>query len=122
MRFFLSRIIFNSIALYLINVLIDDIVFNGSWKAYLLAGFIFALLNTFIKPAIRIISGPLIALTFGLFSILINIVMLWALTQIVANLQINGFSAYLWGTMIISAFNFLVNPLIQKLDQKAKEE
>lgn len=122
MRFFLSRIIFNSIALYLINVLIDDIVFNGSWKAYLLAGFIFALLNTFIKPAIRIISGPLIALTFGLFSIAINIAMLWALTQIVANLQINGFSAYLWGTMIISAFNFLVNPLVRKLDQKAKEE
>lgn len=108
-RRFLLKILFNGLALYIVAILAPGISFRGDWESYLVAGFVFAVLNSLIKPILKSISFPLIALSFGLFSIIINMAMLWILAQIIPNLSITGFWAYFWGSIIISVLNFLIN-------------
>ena len=68
----------------------------------------------FLKPILKIISIPLIILTLGLFSVLINIGMLWLLEYLIDELTIVGFWAYFWGVFVISIVNLFVNTTIKK--------
>lgn len=108
-RRFLLKILFNGLALYIVAVLVPGISFRGNWESYLLAGFIFAVINSLIKPILKLISFPFLALSLGLFSIVINMAMLWILAQAIPDLSIIGLWAYFWGTIVISILNFLTN-------------
>lgn len=109
MRRFLLKIIFNALALYLAVRLVPGVAFGGDWPQYLLAGLIFALLNIFIRPLLKLISLPLMVITFGLFSFFINIIILWILAQLMTNLYLADFWAYFWATAIISLINLFLS-------------
>lgn len=114
LRRFLLRIIFNALALYLLTIVLAGVSFRGNWKSYLIAGLIFAVINSLIKPVIKLLTLPIIALTLGLFTIIINMAMLWLLTKFTPDLYIAGFFTYFFATIIISIFNFLASPFFKK--------
>ncbi len=115
---FLVRILANALAIYLaayfvvgfdfpINLLLD-------WKLLLLAGGILAIFNAILKPVLKLISTPLIIISLGLFTLLINMGLLWLLAQFITELKITNLWAYLWGTIIISLVNWVVEFFIRK--------
>ncbi len=71
----------------------------------LIAGLILGLINFFIKPALKLISAPIIFLSMGFFLIVINMGLLWVLNFIMLELTITGITAYFWGVLIISITN-----------------
>ena len=111
---FVVRILGNALALYLCANFLDNFFFPENWFALFLAGFVLALFNAVLKPFLKFVSAPLIFLTFGLFTIFINIFLLWLLTKFISELQIEGFWAYFCGTIIISLVNWLLSPLLKK--------
>lgn len=111
---FIVRILGNTLALYLCANFLDGFFFPENWLALFLAGFTLALFNAVLKPFLKFISAPLIILTFGLFTIVINIFILWLLTKFISELQIDTFWAYFWGTVIISLINWILSPLLKK--------
>lgn len=102
---FLIQIFTNALAIFLADYLVPGFVFEGDILTLFIAGLILGLINVFIKPILKLISAPLIALSFGLFIIIINIVLLWLLQYFVPELTISGFWAYFWGVIIISLVN-----------------
>jgi len=115
---FLVRILANALAIYLSAYFVLNFNFPvrlpQDWKILLLAGLILAVLNTVIRPILKLISAPLIILTLGLFSIVINMATLWLLTQFVPEITIHGLWAYFWATIIISLTNWIVGFFIKK--------
>ena len=115
---FLVRILANALAIYLAAYFVLNFNFPvqlpQDWNILLLAGLILAVFNTILKPILKFISAPLIILTLGLFTILINILILWLLTQVIPQITINGAWAYLWATLIISLLNWIVGVFIKK--------
>lgn len=115
---FLVRILANALAIYLAAYFVLNFNFPirlpQDWKLLILAGFILAVLNTIIKPILKLISAPLIILTLGLFTIIINMATLWLLTQFVPEITIQGIWAYFWATIIISLINWVITPFIKK--------
>ncbi len=108
------RILANSLAIYLADYYVSGVNLSGGWKLYLLCGFVLSIINVFIKPVIKFISLPLIFLTFGLFSLIINILVVWLLAYIIPQLTIVGLWAFIWTTVIVSFINFIVNFLNKK--------
>ncbi len=49
-----------------------EVTATGGWKLYLVAGVVLGLLNTFIKPLLKVLGFPFILITFGLFTLVIN--------------------------------------------------
>jgi len=113
---FIVQILVNTLAIFLADYLIPDFIFSGDIITLLIAGLILGLINYIIKPIIRLISAPLIALTLGLFIIIINIALLWLLEYFVPELTINGFWSYFWGVMIISLVNMFFGTGRKKKD------
>jgi len=115
MRFFV-RILSNALAVYLAAYFVVGFDLPHQlqdWKLLLLAGLILAIFNAILKPILKLISLPFIILTLGFFTLIINIGLLWLLSQFLPELTIAGFWAYFWGTIIISLVNLIVEPFIK---------
>ncbi len=109
------QILTNAIAIYIASIIVPGFNFSeNSFMTLITAGFIFGLINFFIKPVLKLISAPLIFFTFGLFTIVINIGMLFLLDYFVPELSIKGLSAAFWAMLVISAVNIFIEAFSKK--------
>jgi len=115
MRFIL-RILANALAIYLAAYFIPGVTVgaSGNWKTFLICGAALALINAILKPILKLISLPLILVTLGLFTLVINIFIIWLLTRFVPQLVIDGIWALLLSSILVSAANSAVNILTKK--------
>ena len=75
--------------------------FSQQWQMIIFLGFILGLMNLFLKPILNLISLPLRILTLGLFSLILNLVLVWLLDFIFPELKFLKFSSLLLTTAII---------------------
>jgi putative membrane protein len=101
-RRFLLKIIVSALALWVADYLLAGFAVVGGLKGYLIAGVVLGLLNTLVRPIIKLISLPLILITFGLFTVVINIAMLLLAAHLTGIIVISGIDTLLWATFIIS--------------------
>lgn len=110
---FILRFLGNSFALYLANLTIAGFIFHGDIKEYLVAGAFLTLLNFALRPILKIIMGPLIWLTLGLFTIVINGAIVWVVDYFLDFMVIQDLVALFWTTIIISLIG-IVSKIISK--------
>ena len=105
---FLIRILGNSVALYAASWFVAGFVFSGNIKEYAIAGTVLGLLNLIIKPVLKFISMPIIILTLGLFTIIINALLLWLVDYIFDFIKISDIASLIWATIVISIVNMVI--------------
>ncbi len=101
----LIKIGLNAGAIYLAINYVPGATFTGTWKEYAIFGFTAMMVNWLIKPILKFITKPLIWLTLGFFSIVINMLILYGLDYYFPNLQIEGLIALFWSSLIFAAAN-----------------
>lgn len=84
-------------------------------------GGIFGLLTSFIKPALQILSIPLIVLTLGIFLLVINALMLMLMSQISESLNlglhVSGFWAAFFGGIVISIAGMALEGILPEVKE-----
>ena len=70
------RIVINAIALWVADVLLEGLTLSDSTGELILVAVVFGLVNAFIKPIVQILSCPLTMVTLGLFTLVVNALML----------------------------------------------
>lgn len=120
MQIFLS-IFFNGLILYGLSFFLPEITATGGLKLYFVAGILLGLLNTFVKPILKILGFPFVILTFGLFSLVINGVILALLQKAIEMLNIVGVTYNFGGwvnfaiaVVIFSIFNTLYGTFFKR--------
>lgn len=113
---FLVRILGNALALYAASWFVAGFSFNGGMKEYAIAGVVLGLLNLIVKPVLKIISLPVIILTLGLFTIVINALLLWLVDYIFDFITISDIMALVWATIVISVVNMIISGLTKTVD------
>jgi putative membrane protein len=86
------------------------------WTVILVA-LVLGLVNALIRPVLSVISCGLIVLTLGLFTLVINGLMLWLASWICTNwlhlgFRVDGFWTAVLGAIVISVFSFLVSTFV----------
>jgi putative membrane protein len=113
---FLVRWVLNSIGLWLAVRLLgthdSSIVDNVGVWGFLLAGLIFSVINTILKPLIIILSLPAILLTLGLFMFVVNGLMVYISIAIAPGLSMSFFDSILTG-MLLSLINYIVSAALE---------
>lgn len=110
----LSYILVNAISIWTADYFIDGFVFSGNWQDLLIAGLVLGIVNSLIKPIIKLIALPVIFLTLGLFAVIINIALLFLIAEILPTLQIETVWAAFMGVFVISIVNHLLSILTRK--------
>jgi len=90
--------------LFVPNVWIDgDYTHNA--KTILFAGVVLGLLNCFAKPILNLLTLPLRILTLGLISIVINILIIWAIDILFPSFHIKGLTALVLTSVVVFIAN-----------------
>ena len=81
----------------------------SNFASALLACIIIALINAFIRPIVQLISLPVNFLTLGLFSFVINALLLMLAGAITPGFEVKGFFSALLGSIILAIFAGIIN-------------
>lgn|SRR3989344_619599 len=111
MRRLLVTLVANGLGLWIAVRLIEDISFTGGIVELIVAALIFTAINWLIRPLAKLLFGPVILLTLGLFIVVLNAAMLWILDRFVNTLAIESISALLLGTLVIGFVNLIFSPI-----------
>ncbi|OGN27088.1 MAG: hypothetical protein A2941_00095 [Candidatus Yanofskybacteria bacterium RIFCSPLOWO2_01_FULL_49_17] len=106
---FILRILGNSIAVYLAFWLVPGFLVTGGWVQYLIAGLVLAILNMTLRPILKLVSFPIIMLSLGLFTLVINALMLWLLDYFLIFITIQDLVALVWATIVVTIVNLIVS-------------
>ena len=110
----LILIIGNALALYVANKLIPGFNINATYLGFLKIGLVLGVINFLIRPIIKLLSFPLIIITFGMFSIVINIFLLYYTSYLFDFFTINSLMAGILGLLVISLVNSAISTIFKK--------
>ena len=85
-----------------------DIALTQNWQVLFLVGGILGLINFFIKPILDKITLPLKILTFGLFSLILNMAVIWVLDILFLEFQVLSIVSLFWTTIICWGINLIL--------------
>lgn len=107
----------NAVALYVAVLIVPGIEFRGDWTGILWLALIIGLLNALVRPLLKFLTCPLIILTLGLFTIVINTAMLLLTSKIGQalniGLSVDGFWTAVLGSLVISIVSVIMSVIFR---------
>ncbi len=100
----LVRLLLNGLAMFAIAYILKGVEFSSFGKA-LLAALIMAVLNVTIAPILDFFTSPIRLITFGLFNIVVDGVLLYAIAHFMKGFTIKGFGSALLLAVLLSMAN-----------------
>jgi len=117
MQSLILQIISGVLGLWLAVKFVPGVDFFGDIKYLILAGAVLGLLNFFIKPILNFVTLPLRLLTFGMFSLIIDMILIWAVDLFFLEIDILLWMPLVWTTLIIWGMSSVVSiifPMVKK--------
>ena len=110
LRFLQSWVINTVAVLVAVMLLHGGITYEGKLENLLVASLILGILNAFVRPVLLLIALPLLIVTLGLFTLIINALLLslvgWLMQP---HFQVNSFGYAFLGALIISVTSMCLN-------------
>ncbi len=97
------------LGLYLAQRFLPSVELHDDWTLLLWAGAAIGCLNFFLRPILMIIALPIRILTFGFFSAIINMLMIWSATLLYPALIIPWFWPLFWTAILIGLTSTLIS-------------
>ena len=108
---FLQRWVISTVAALIATYVVSGITYQ-TWVDLFVATFILGLLNTFVRPILMLFSLPLLVFTLGLFTLIINALLLYFVGFLLApKFNVTSFGAAFWGALVITIISLILNSL-----------
>ena len=111
-RNFWARTVITMLALFITGAIIPGIEINEIVPGFF-AAIVFGFVNGFLKPILTLLTLPFTILTFGLFLLVINGLMLMLTSALVPGFIVENLLAAIFGSIILSITNSLLNEILQ---------
>lgn len=119
------RLLINAAALWATARFVNGITYSGSWPGLLGLALVFGTVNTFIKPILSFFSFPITILTLGLFTLVINALMLmvtaWLAVRVGITFTVDGFIPALIGALCVSLLSMVLGALLIGDEEKREK-
>jgi putative membrane protein len=101
------RLVALAVIIDLVALIMPGIDTHGGFAWLIWVALIFSLVNLILGPVFRLISLPLIAITFGLFLLVVNAGLLAITAGLSDHLDVDSFGAAFFGGLLITVFSSL---------------
>jgi putative membrane protein len=105
---FIARWLINIVALWFTSWIIRGIEVEGIVPLFV-ASLVLGILNAVLRPIVLFLTLPINFLTLGLFTFVINALMLWITSQVVSGFYVSGFLAAFIGAILLSIVSTILN-------------
>jgi putative membrane protein len=102
----------NAVVLGVTGWLLPGMTFHGSAWTVIIAAAVFGILNTILKPVLKLLTLPFAVITLGIAWFFVSMLMLWLTVILVPDFSIDGFWNYVWATVIIWILNLIVDAIL----------
>ena len=120
--YLLLRLLINAGALWAATTLVPGISFTGDLGRFLVVALVFGLLNALVRPILLLLSLPLLILTLGLFTFVLNAVILMLLgalsTRMGLGFNVAGFVPAFVGALIVTVVSFVLSIFVKPGDDR----
>jgi putative membrane protein len=111
------QILVNAVALWVAVQIVPGLNWSGNeWWKFLLVAVVFSLINTYVKPILRILTLPISLVTLGLFLLVLNALLLMLTGAISDQLKLGftvaDFWAALLGSIVISIVGWILSMVV----------
>jgi putative membrane protein len=113
MRGILIRWLALTLAILAAAYLLDGIQVSGFGSAFFAAA-ILGILNALLRPILLVVTLPINILTFGLFTFVINALLLMMVSGVIGGLHVSGFWSAVGGSLLISIVSWLLNSFVSE--------
>lgn len=119
---FILRWAINAIALYLAVLVVNNTIGginlqNPNWQSYLWMALIFGLVNALLRPLLHLLTCPLIILTLGLFTLILNTFLFYLVGYIGrlfgVGFTVDNFWAAFLGAIVVSLVSVILTMLLK---------
>ena len=100
-----------AVGIYIAANVVPGISFS-SYGPLIAGAALLGLFNVFVKPILVLFTLPLTCITLGLFTLIVNGIILWAVGQFINGLNVEGFLSAVLGGVVISIFSIFINRLV----------
>lgn len=107
----------NAVALLLLPEVITDLRVD-SYAAALVTALLLSLINTLIRPILIFVTLPITLLTLGLFTLVINALLLWAVSALVSGVHVPDFWTAFWSALLYSVLTWFVGIALSGGDER----
>ncbi len=97
-------------SMWIATLVVPGITVDGGLATYLWVALLFGLINTFFGSIIKVLTFPVSIVTFGLFLFVVNAAMLSLTARWSEKLDVSGFWAALFASLIISVITTVLKP------------
>jgi putative membrane protein len=113
MKGLLIRWLVLTVAIMVASYLMEGIYVSGFFSAFFAAA-ILGILNAFFRPVLIILTLPINILSLGLFTFIINAMLLKMASSIIAGFEVYGFWSAVFGSLIISLVSWLLSSFVNE--------
>lgn len=106
------KVLVVALAIAVTAALMPGIELDGGIATLVWVALLFTVVNLLLKPVLKLISLPLLVLTLGLFAFVINAALLLFTAWLSSALEVDGFWAAVWGSIVISLVVTLVEAVL----------
>ena len=108
---FLAHLILTAALLLLVANLVRGVQVQG-WGSALVGAIVLGFVNAIIRPLMVLFTLPFTILTFGLFLLVVNAMVLWLVAILVPGIRVQGFGPAFLGSLVLTFLNMAVTLLI----------
>jgi len=109
----LIRWLIYAVAIMILTYIVPGISVKNFYSA-LIAALVLGLVNAVIRPLLILLTLPVNILTLGLFTLVINALMLWFVASIVKGFDVKNFVAAFLGALVLLVVGWIINAFITK--------
>lgn len=115
----LLKLVISAAALYLVTRLYSGVSFEpgSTWVSVLIAALVMGIVNAIIRPILLLLSLPINVLTLGLFTLVVNALMLMLVASLTA-LNVSGFGGAFVGAIILTILNWLIDLILPEKQER----
>jgi putative membrane protein len=121
-RSLLLHWVLNAAALWVAAAVIPGLDFNGGLGRLLLVAAVFGIVNSTLRPLLTILTCPLIVLTLGLFTLVINALMLlvtgWLSESWNLGFTVSGFWAAFFGGLVVGLVSMVLSLMLMPKESR----
>jgi putative membrane protein len=106
--------ILNAVALWLVTQVLSGVHLGQWWPDALIAVLVLGLVNTLIRPILVLLTLPVTLLTLGLFLLVINALLFYAVGSILKGFQVDSFWWAFGGALLYSLLSWAFSHLLRR--------
>ncbi|BAU27897.1 putative membrane protein [Aneurinibacillus soli] len=104
--------VLSAISLLIVAWMFDGISFDTVGAAFI-AALVLGVINTILRPILKLLALPITILTFGIFALIINAAMLILAGHLVSGFHVSGFFTAFFGSIVLSIVSSVLYAVLE---------